>query len=1136
MEPKSVDRIYWDAAQIDSPAEREAYLARTCADDIELRQRVVQLLQARSKVESFLESPAPNLVATANEQPVSEGSGTVIDEYKLLEQIGEGGFGVVFMAEQQEPIRRKVALKVLKPGMDSRQVIARFEAERQALALMDHPNIAKVLDGGQAASGRPYFVMDLVKGMPITDYCDQNQLTPRERLELFVHVCQAVQHAHQKGIIHRDLKPSNILVTLHDGTPVPKIIDFGISKALGQQLTDKTLYTGFAQLVGTPLYMSPEQAALSGLDVDTRSDIYSLGVLLYELLTGTTPFDKERLHQAGYDELRRIIREEEPPKPSTRISTLGQAATTPSMQRKSDPKRLSQLCRGELDWIVMKCLEKDRNRRYETANGLAMDVQRYLHDEPVLACPPSAWYRLKKLGRRNKRTLVTAALLGVTLLAAVGAVAASLGWAARDRAATLAAAEEKVKGALEEAIQLQRQKKWPEALEAIKRAEGFLVDDGSMELAQRVEELRTDAEMVLRVDEIRFPQAVGGAEGAVDPRGADAAYAKAFREYGIDVDSLEPQEAATRVRARKIMLQLSVALDRWARRRKESGQGKDWQRLVAVARAADPDKWRNRVRDAMGRGDRTALNKLVASEKINDLPLQTLSLLAEALDSKHGRTVLQLAHRKYPDDFWINFQLAYLFDWVPSEQQDFAEAIRFYTAALALRPRNVATHLHLGHALRQHGKLDEAIAVYREALRLRPDPDIHRSLGATLIGQQKYAEAEAELRKALRLRLNFAVAHNDLGVALNGQRKPAEAEKEFREALRLRPDDAVAHSNLRSTLMIQRKFAEAEEEFRDALRLRPTFDARFWLAEALHKQGKDAEAVAEYRELLRQRPDDAGVHFNLGRSLIAQWNQPQAPALALEAEAAYRQALRLRPGFLEAHNGLGYVLLEQGKLAEAEAEYRKSLRLQPNVSETHSDLGWVLHAQGKPAEAEAEFREALRLRPDLPEGHKGVGCVLHARGKLAAAEKEFQETLKLLRKRDGPESTTIAGALAVLGMTMLKQQKYAEAEQILRECLVIRDKQVPDNWLTFNARSMLGGVLLAQNKYTEAEPLLLEGYKGMKQREAAIPTEARVRLTEALERLVQLYQTTGRTENLRTWAKKLEEARAGVGKRKPNVK
>jgi serine/threonine protein kinase/tetratricopeptide (TPR) repeat protein len=406
--------IFVAALEVDDPAERAAYIERACTGDPALRAQVEQLLKAHDQSGPFMERPAPALVAAADE-PLTERPGTVIGPYKLLEQIGEGGFGVVFMAEQAQPIRRKVALKVLKPGMDTRQVIARFEAERQALALMDHPNIAHILDGGTTASGRPYFVMELVRGIPITEFCDQNRLPVRERLELFINICQAVQHAHQKGVIHRDLKPSNMLVTLHDDKAVVKVIDFGIAKATGQQLTEKTLFTNFAQMVGTPLYMSPEQAQMSGLDVDTRSDIYSLGVLLYELLTGTTPFDKERLKTMGYDEIRRLIREEEPAKPSTRISTLGQAATTLSSQRKSDPRRLAQLIRGELDWIVMKCLEKDRNRRYETANGLAMDVERYLHDEPVLACPPSTGYRLRKFARKYRTLLRIAGVVGAIL-------------------------------------------------------------------------------------------------------------------------------------------------------------------------------------------------------------------------------------------------------------------------------------------------------------------------------------------------------------------------------------------------------------------------------------------------------------------------------------------------------------------------------------------------------------------------------------------------------------------------------------------------------------------------------------------------------------------------------------------------
>jgi len=333
--------IFNVARKIASPEARAEYLHQACGDDRNLLERVTTLLRAYEEQASFLESP-PAGDAPPIDQPITEKPGTVIGPYKLLEQIGEGGMGLVFMARQQEPVKRNVALKVIKPGMDSHQVIARFDAERQALAMMDHPNIARVLEAGSTDSGRPYFVMDLIKGIPITKYCDQERLSVRERLELFIRVCQAVQHAHQKGIIHRDIKPTNVMVTLHDGTPVPKVIDFGVAKAINRELTQESLVTGFAQVIGTPLYMSPEQAEMSGLDIDTRTDVYALGVLLYELLTGTTPFEQERFSEASYDEMRRIIREEEPPKPSTRISTLGDSLATIAEKRHTDSRTLTQ--------------------------------------------------------------------------------------------------------------------------------------------------------------------------------------------------------------------------------------------------------------------------------------------------------------------------------------------------------------------------------------------------------------------------------------------------------------------------------------------------------------------------------------------------------------------------------------------------------------------------------------------------------------------------------------------------------------------------------------------------------------------------------------------------------------------------
>lgn len=429
----NISDLFERARHITDPIQRKRFFEEVCGVNAALRARLVALLHAYEEAGDFLRltrevdhsgetrESGGTLSSAADTYigSIAEGPGSIIGPYKLLELIGEGGFGSVYVAEQDRPIRRKVALKIIKLGMDTRQVVARFEAERQALAMMEHPNIARVFDGGSTETGRPYFVMELVKGVSITRYCDENGLTPQQRLELFVPVCQAVQHAHQKGVIHRDLKPSNVLVSRHDERPMVKVIDFGIAKAAGGHLTDKTLFTELRQMIGTPAYMSPEQAGLSDLDVDTRSDIYSLGVLLYELLTGTTPFDIKTLLSAGYAEIQRVIREVEPQKPSTRISTYKHELPSVAAMRKTELTKLARLVQGDLDWIVMKCLEKDRTRRYETVNGLAADIQRYLGGEAVLAAPPSAAYRLQKLIKRNKGPVVAASVLLVVLIAGI---------------------------------------------------------------------------------------------------------------------------------------------------------------------------------------------------------------------------------------------------------------------------------------------------------------------------------------------------------------------------------------------------------------------------------------------------------------------------------------------------------------------------------------------------------------------------------------------------------------------------------------------------------------------------------------------------------------------------------------------
>jgi len=420
------------ALAIENPAARETFLDQSCNGDRQLRSRLAKLLAAHARSERFFSECVSNFSRSAGElrpapdavsiYPVTdEVVGTRVGRYKLLQQLGAGGCGVVYLAEQEKPVRRRVALKVIKLGMDTRNVIARFEAERQALALMDHPNIARVLDAGATESGRPYFVMELVRGVRITNYCDEHQLAATQRLDLFIQVCQAIQHAHQKGVIHRDIKPSNILVSSNDGVPVPKVIDFGIAKATVGKLADDTAFTAEGQFVGTPAYMSPEQAEMSGLDVDTRSDIYSLGVLLYELLTGRTPFDQKKLVNSSLEEMRRTLREDDPRRPSTLLTQLSHTDLTATAERRHiEPPKLIQSLKGDLDWIVMKTLEKDRRHRYETANALAMDVQRYLNDEPVFARPPSQFYRLKKLIRRNRVIYASGLAVALTLIAGLG--------------------------------------------------------------------------------------------------------------------------------------------------------------------------------------------------------------------------------------------------------------------------------------------------------------------------------------------------------------------------------------------------------------------------------------------------------------------------------------------------------------------------------------------------------------------------------------------------------------------------------------------------------------------------------------------------------------------------------------------
>jgi serine/threonine protein kinase/Flp pilus assembly protein TadD len=941
-------------------------------------------LRSHEEAGSLLEQPLFQPGPTVDHSPAAEQPGAVIGPYKLIEPVGEGGMGTVWMAQQTEPVRRVVAVKLIKPGMDSKQVLARFEAERQALALMDHPNIARVLDAGATAGGRPYFVMDLVKGVPITHYCDEHHLTPRQRLELFLPICQAVQHAHQKGIIHRDIKPSNVLVALYDGKPVPKVIDFGVAKAAGQSLTDKTLVTGFGNIVGTLEYMSPEQAEVNQLDIDTRSDIYSLGVLLYELLAGSPPFTRKDLEKAGMLEMLRVIREQEPSKPSTKLSTA-EGLPTLAANRGTEPAKLTKLVRGELDWIVMKALEKDRNRRYETANGFAADVQRYLADEAVQACPPSVGYRLRKFARRNKRALTVAGLILFFILLLGG----GSGWVLRDRFVRLATTERETETALAEAAQLAGRKKWLEALAWVQRAEGVLAQGADSEaLRRRVQDLRRDLEMVAKLEEIR-PQATEVIDNHFDSGSRLPAYAQAFREYGIDVNALDAEEAAERIRARTIPVELVAALDDWAR-----WTAKDDERihLSAVARLVDPDSWRNRLRDARQQMDRNALEALAASDEANRLSPQNVELLASALARagviEQRLTLMRQAQQRHPDDFWINSDLGVclFFETKPARPQ---EAVRFLTAAVALRPRNPGAHYNLGLAFQKSGSHDEAVAAFREALRFKPDYFHARfNLGDSLKALGQVDKAIAEYREAIRSKADdalYASAHYALGHALSDQKKWDEAIAEYREAIRLKASKAGAHYDLANALYVKGRLDEAISEYREAIRLKPDFaEAHVNLGRPLHDKGQIDDAIAEYREAIRLKKDLPEAHYGLG-FLLDHKGQRDA------AMTEYREAIRLKPDYAEAHVNLGIALASKGQPDAAIAEFREAIRIKKDLPEVHGALGVALVQKGQTDDAIAEFREAIRLKKDDAEAHYNLGHALRLQG-------EFPKALEALRR------------------------------------------------------------------------------------------------------------------------------------------
>ena len=1088
----TAESLFHLALAISDPQQRLAFLDEACAGQLELRAAVDALLVAHHPFAS-----TKDLSATVPSAPETDGT-IIAGRYKLLQKIGEGGMGSVWMAEQFIPVKRRVAVKLIRAERgDSRTILARFEAERQAIAIMDHPNIAKLYDAGTTEAGMPFFVMELVKGVALNEYCDSQKLNVTERLKLFSKICSAVQHAHQKGIIHRDLKPTNILVDHHDQKPEPKIIDFGLAKATtGMQLSEKTLFTGFGMVLGTPLYMAPEQASFNAIDVDTRADVYSLGVILYELLTGTTPLTRDTLKQVALDEMLKLIREQDPPTPSHRLSS-SESSPSVAANRQTEPQKLGRFVRGELDWITLKALHKNREERYESASSLGRDIDCFLHHEPVMAGPPSTMYRLRKFIRRNKMQVTSACLVLLALI--IGCLGTTWGWLEAIKQ------EEKAQHAalLEKQAKEEARRKQKEAeinLAYAKKGNEIL---GSIFTGLNPESIADSGRPLQDMIREQLHHAVKALDSAAI--GDPLTMAKMQITLGRSLISLGEYPTA-------LVLLTKAGQTMKAQLGEEHPDALDCQFHVASAllrmgeaaksvRLLEQLNQQQKVKRGPDHPDTLdTVNSLAMSyQAASQLP-KALMLFIENLDKTKKRFG--------PNDPITIERMSNLAGCYQALGQ-YELALPLFEQALAFRrvqlgpdhPFTVRSLNNLAGAYYESKQIDRAVPLFVQALDWRK-----RHLGPdhplTLSCMNNLAMAYREL--------------NQLPLAL-----PL-----LEETLRLRkqkfgpnnPDTMRSMNNLAGAYRAAGKLEQALPLYEETYRMRKehfgpnhveTLTSMNNLALGYRSAKRLDQAIPLMEETYRLAKEHLGAKHPLTNATLSNL------VTAYQAQGQLEQALPYQE-----------VLLQMQK-ERFGPDHPETLTSMSNLALLYADLN--KHALAVPL-----LEVVVQNHKSMPMLSPAQACFDQfnlSRACLKSGQAEKAKTWAKVFLQSSPQAypggtMPLAQACGQLGLDFCAYEFWQDAEPLIRESMRMQNKLQPDHWTTFNIQAVLGWVLLSQKRYDEAEPLLLQGYDGMKQRDASIPPRGKIRLSEALQWLVQLYEATGKKDEAAKWRKELEALKA----------